>query len=33
MTKLTLNYGEIKTLIKNKVFCLAEDMYLEVLDL
>jgi len=32
MTKLTLNYNEIKILMKNKVLCLAEDMRLEIID-
>lgn len=32
MTKLTLNYDEIKILIKNKVLCLTEDMRLEIID-
>ena len=32
MTKLILNYAEIKNLFKNKVICLANDVRLEVLD-
>lgn len=32
MMKLTLNYNEIKTLIKNKVLCLTENTCLEILE-
>ena len=30
MMKLTLNYNEIKTLIKNKVLCLTENTCLDM---